>query len=154
MREIELIINGIEPCDEYMEAAKNGSLAALENENACGEICIELTNDDTIHSYNRDFRNVDRPTDVLSFPAFEGEELVAMPDGHIGDIMISVETAARQAAEFGHSTAHEIMFLAVHGTLHILGYDHMVPEDEAVMIEKQKTIMKKMRGYNETASRI
>ncbi len=136
---IEIIQNGVEAEEETILAAQRGSLAALAFEGAEGEICIELTNDAVIHSINRDFRGVDRPTDVLSFPTCEGEELIAAPDGHL----ISLDTAARQAAELGHSLAREVMFLAIHGTLHILGYDHMKPDDEAVMFEKQRQILKK-----------
>ena len=145
MRTVEVILNGVEPELSVIEAAKRGSLAAMCFEGAEGEICIELTIDTVIHETNRDFRGVDRPTDVLSFPAFEGEELIAAPDGFLGDIMISLDTASRQAWEIGHSLEREVTFLAVHGTLHILGYDHMVPEDEAVMFEKQRQIFEKLK---------
>ncbi|MBR0134627.1 MAG: rRNA maturation RNase YbeY [Clostridia bacterium] len=141
MISIEVLLNGIEPPEEYSEAARRGSAAALGYEGAEGEICIELTNDAVIHRLNRDFRNTDRPTDVLSFPSAEGEELIAAPDGHLGDIMISVETAERQAEELGHSPEREIMFLAIHGTLHVLGYDHMTPEDEEIMTARQRAIL-------------
>ena len=144
MRKVSLIYNGVRRNKAFADAARRGSLAALKAENACGEICIELTDDEIIHGYNRDFRSVDRPTDVLSFPADEGEELIGIPDGHLGDIMISVETAARQAAELGHSTEREITFLAVHGTLHVLGYDHIEPADEEIMTARQREIMGKI----------
>lgn len=139
---VEIIFNGIEPNEAFAQAAKRGSEAALGAENASGEICIELTNDAIIHEFNRDYRNVDRPTDVLSFPSSEGEELISVPDGHLGDIMISVETAGRQAEELFHSTEREITFLAIHGTLHVLGYDHMVPDDEEIMTRRQREIIK------------
>ncbi len=144
MTEVEVLASGIEPAPSYEAAARMGSLAALEAEEASGEICIELVNDEMIHGYNRDYRGIDRPTDVLSFPAFEGEELISLPDGHLGDIMISVETAERQAREFGHSAEREIAFLAIHGTLHVLGYDHMRPEDEEIMTAKQRDIISKL----------
>lgn len=145
MISVEVVENGIEAVPSYAEAARLGSEAALAFENAEGEICIELADDASIHEYNRDYRGVDRPTDVLSFPVSEGEELICPPDGHLGDIMISVETAARQAESFGHSTEREIAFLAIHGTLHVLGYDHMVPEDEEIMTSKQRQILKTMK---------
>ena len=152
MRTVETV-PGVPGIDEpALKAAERGSMAALEAENAEGEICIELTDDETIHRYNRDFRGVDRPTDVLSFPASEGEELIGIPDGHLGDIMISAETAARQAKELGHSTEREITFLAVHGTLHVLGYDHMTPGDEEVMTARQREIIARIEGNYETAS--
>lgn len=147
MRTVETIIGVPTVSGSAEEAARLGSLAALEAEDAEGEISIVLTDDETIHGYNRDFRGVDRPTDVLSFPASEGEELIGIPDGHLGDIMISVETAERQAKELGHSTEREIAFLAVHGTLHVLGYDHMSPEDEEIMTARQREII---AGIGET----
>ena len=147
MRTVETIIGVPTVSGSAEEAARLGSLAALEAEDAEGEISIVLTDDETIHDYNRDFRGVDRPTDVLSFPASEGEELIGIPDGHLGDIMISVETAERQAKELGHSTEREIAFLAVHGTLHVLGYDHMTPEDEEIMTARQREII---AGIGET----
>lgn len=146
MRAADIVYNGIEENELYAQAARRGVLAALQYEEADGEIGVELTNDDLIHECNRMYRMVDRPTDVLSFPCFEGEQLIAFPDGHLGDIMISVETAARQAVELDHGTEREIMFLAIHGTLHILGYDHIEPEDEAVMIKKQKEIINLIGG--------
>ncbi|MCR5611096.1 MAG: rRNA maturation RNase YbeY [Clostridiales bacterium] len=144
MRKVEVLTSGIEKNEAFAKAAKQGSMAALAFEKAQGEICIRLTDDATIHEFNRDYRQVDRPTDVLSFPASEGEELVSLPDGYLGDIMISVETAARQAKELGHSTEREIAFLAVHGTLHILGFDHMEPEDEEIMTAEQRAIFKQL----------
>ena len=146
MRSADIVFNSIEENELYAAAARRGVLAALEYEQEQGEIGVELTNDETIHVFNRDYRGVDRPTDVLSFPCFEGEQLIGLPDGHLGDIMISVETAARQAEELGHSAEREILFLAIHGTLHILGYDHMQPEDEEIMLAKQRQILKTAEG--------
>ncbi len=145
-RLVEIMFEGVEEDELFSAAAVRGAMTALVFEEAEGEIGIVLTNDDTIHTCNREYRGVDRPTDVLSFPTQEGDELIAVPDGHIGDIMISVDTAARQAAELDHSTAREIMFLAIHGTLHILGYDHMQPEDEEIMFKKQREILKIAEG--------
>lgn len=145
MTNIEVLFNSVDETPkslQYAEAAKRGALAALRFEEADGEIGIELTTDEVIHACNLAYRHVDRPTDVLSFPLDEGEELIGIPDGHLGDIMISVETAARQAEELGHSVEREVLFLAIHGTLHILGYDHMVPEDEEIMLKKQREILK------------
>lgn len=100
-------------------------------------VSIVLTDDETIHAYNREYRDVDRATDVLSFPADEGDEILSIPDDFLGDIMISVPRAAEQGAALGHSTERELMFLTVHGVLHLLGFDHMRPEDETVMLEHQ-----------------
>ena len=144
MREVEVLSNGVKPLKRQLLAAELGSREALAHEGAEGSVCIELTNDELIHEANRDYRGVDRPTDVLSFPTSEGEQLIGIPDGHLGDIMISVETAERQAAELGHSTEREIAFLAIHGTLHILGYDHMLPEDEEIMTARQREIISRL----------
>lgn len=146
MNEVDIVYNGIPEDGELARAAHMGSMAALSHEGAEGDICIELTSDSIIHLMNRELRGVDRPTDVLSFPVNEGEELIAIPDGHLGDIMISLDTARRQAEEFGHSAARETAFLAIHGTLHILGYDHIRPEDEEIMTAKQREIIQKIEG--------
>ena len=98
---------------------------------------------------NRDYRNVDRATDVLSFALDEdgGEpELVGGPEVHLlGDIIISAETAARQAEEFGHGLEREIVYLAVHGLLHLLGYDHMQEEDKAIMRAKEEEALREIK---------
>ena len=88
---------------------------------------------------------MDRPTDVLSFPAAEGGEFPAIPDSFLGDIAISLPRAEAQAEEYGHSLLRELSFLAVHGTLHLLGYDHMTDEDRAEMFARQNEILEKMR---------
>lgn len=124
------------------EAVEKAVLAALTHENALDRfVSVELTNDSVIHEYNREYRSVDRPTDVLSFPADEGGELLSIPDGFLGDIMISVPRAEEQGKELRHSTEREIIFLTVHGLLHLLGYDHMTEEDESIMLPVQRSIV-------------
>lgn len=83
------------------------------------ELSVALVGDDEMRRLNRDYRQIDRPTDVLAFPMD-----AAGPEPMLGDVVISLDTAARQAAERGHSTAHEVRLLLVHGFLHLLGYDH------------------------------
>lgn len=127
---------------ELCRAVETAAAEVLRLENAEGRYAsVVLTDDETIHRYNRDYRGVDRATDVLSFPADEGDSLLAPPDGFLGDIMISVERAALQGEELGHSTARETAFLTVHGMLHLLGYDHMRPEDEEIMLAHQREVM-------------
>jgi len=113
------------------------------------EVNVLVTDDEAIHQINLDMRNVDRPTDVLSFPMFDltpgekpGEEDADPATGLVplGDMVLSLERAKAQAEEFGHSVEREISYLAVHSVLHLLGYDHM---DEGEM----KT---QMRGREET----
>ena len=131
------------------DAVQTAALSALAIEGAAGRgVSIVLTDDETIHAYNREYRDVDRATEllpetafVLSFPADEGDEILSIPDDFLGDIMISVPRAAEQGAALGHSTERELMFLTVHGVLHLLGFDHMRPEDETAMLEHQRRIM-------------
>ena len=114
--------------------------AALASEGRDGDLTILIDTPERIQTLNRTFRNVDRVTDVLTFPAWEGE-ISLSADGYLGDIMICYDRAAEQAEEYGHSLERELSFLAVHGVLHLLGYDHMTEEDERIMREKQKTIL-------------
>ena len=113
------------------------------------EVDITIVSDEEIHTLNRDYRNVDRATDVLSFALDEdgGEpELVGGPEVHLlGDIIISAETATRQAEEFGHGLEREIVYLAVHGLLHLLGYDHMQEEDKVVMRAKEEEALREIK---------
>ena len=119
--------------------------AALAYEGAAGDITISVVDDEEIHRMNREYRGVDRPTDVLSFPAAEGDAFPAIPDAFLGYIAISLPRAEMQAEEYGHSLLRELTFLTVHGTLHLLGYDHMMDEDRARMFARQDEILEKMR---------
>lgn len=105
-------------------------LAALDLEPA--ELSILLCDDSTIHALNRDFRHKDKPTDVLAFAMREGEG-GDLAGGILGDVVISLDTARRQAAERGHAIASEITFLLAHGLLHLIGYDHRNDAEERVM---------------------
>jgi len=106
------------------------------------EVSISLVSDDEMRELNKKYREKDKPTDVLSFPAPE------IADGKIfsmGDIVISAETAARQAEENGHSLERELAFLTVHGILHLLGLDHETSHnDEIIMNEIQDEIMRRV----------
>lgn len=110
------------------------------------EVSIVICDNDTIQSINSEYRGIDAPTDVLSFPQFESsDEYPALGYVPIGDIIISAERADMQADAFGHSFERELAFLAVHSTLHLLGYDHVNSiEEENVMRQKQRDIMKKL----------
>ena len=131
---------GIEEDEGVRSAVELAANAALKHENAESRfLSVVLTTDENIHEYNREYRSVDRTTDVLSFPADEGDDLLAPPDGFLGDIMISIPRAREQAKALGHSTEREILFLTVHGVLHLLGYDHMRPEDEQIMLPVQRS---------------
>ncbi|OAB43123.1 rRNA maturation RNase YbeY [Paenibacillus antarcticus] len=119
-----------------------------------GEVALTFVNDEQIHELNRDYRGIDRPTDVLSFAMNdslddeleivyelgEGEEMEEIPDV-LGDIIISVSRAKLQSEEFGHSLEREIGFLFVHGFLHLLGYDHQDKASEDEMMGKQEAVL-------------
>lgn len=133
---------------ELEDAVKKAAEQALRYENfeAPCEISVSIVDNAEIRQINKQFRGIDRETDVLSFPQLtfaEGEEPDANENGEIllGDIIISIERAEEQAAEYGHSLRREIAFLTAHSMLHLLGYDHMEPEEEAEMFRRQKEIL-------------
>jgi rRNA maturation RNase YbeY len=90
---------------------------------ASAEVCVSLVSDAEIQALNRQYRHKDRPTDVLAFPVREGERIPG-DEQHLGDVVISVDTARRQAEEHGRSLEEELATLLIHGLLHLLGYDH------------------------------
>lgn len=117
-----------------------------ERVNGGCEVSLTFTDDEGIRELNKRYRNIDRATDVLSFPQIDFvNDGVDLSDGSykiLGDIVISLERAKAQAEEIGHSVEHEAAFLCVHSTLHLLGYDHVTSEeDEKVMFGKQKEII-------------
>ncbi|MCF0114831.1 MAG: rRNA maturation RNase YbeY, partial [Erysipelotrichaceae bacterium] len=98
----------------------------------------------TIHTINRDYRGIDRPTDVISFALLDEEDVYDFPEEEmieLGEIFINIDYAKKQAKEYGHSYEREICFLFTHGLLHCLGYDHMNEEDEKEMFSLQKEIL-------------
>ena len=120
----------------------------LSEGSAEAEVSLTLVDDARIHELNRDYRGVDRPTDVLSFALQEeGEDepdILDYEDEMLGDIIISVEKARAQASEYGHSFERELVYLAVHGTLHLLGYDHMEEEDKVIMRQQEEAVMEEL----------
>lgn len=120
---------------QYLKPILEKTLMTLgHDENV--EVGVVLVDDATIHHYNKTFRNVDRPTDVLSF--VDGSKDGAL---QLGDIIISVDAIRRQAEAYGHSLKREFCFLVVHGYLHLLGYDHHTPEEEKEMFQLQEDIL-------------
>ena len=139
-----------EELNEILEKAFKGSLE-LESFTIPCEISILLVNDESIREINNEQRNIDKSTDVLSFPMTSmvngildedtgdydmDEELLLL-----GDIVISMDTTDRQAKEYGHSFNREFAFLVTHGMFHLLGYDHMVEAEEKVMMGKQEEVL-------------
>ena len=134
-----------EPRDADIEAAmERAAETALRHEGRAGDIGLSIVAPARIRALNSEFRHKDAVTDVLTFPAWEGEKLLCPPDGYLGDIAVCCDRAREQAAEYGHSLVRECAFLTVHGTLHLLGFDHMEPGEERIMIGKQKEIMEEM----------
>ena len=138
---------------DLVRLAVKTSLEYMEFPQNC-EISVMFCDNERIQRLNRNHRSIDRATDVLSFPLFEydeyGEiiedELDFNPNGEmlLGDIVISLERAAQQAEEYGHSFQREIGFLTVHSMLHLFGYDHMTDEEEEEMFEYQREILDEM----------
>lgn len=125
-----------------LAAAKVGELYGLDD----AEVSLTLTDNSYIHELNKRYRGIDRSTDVLSFALNESEE-PEIADARVnvlGDIVISVERAKEQAADYGHSLKRELAFLTVHGMLHLLGYDHMEEADRLEMEEEQRFVMEKL----------
>ena len=145
---------------DYAKLAEDVVAFCIEHENFPyeAEVNLTLTDNDGIHAINREYREIDRPTDVLSFPMLSYEKagdfsfLDFNPDtgeAILGDIIISVDKVKEQAAEYGHSEKREFAFLIVHSMLHLFGYDHIDPDDAAVMEPKQKEILEEMNILRE-----
>lgn len=142
---------------ECEEIAKQVIEEALDYENCPyeAEVNLLLTMNEEIHEMNMNFREIDRPTDVLSFPMvdyeiagefefLEEEDVYFNPESGelmLGDIVISKEKVIEQASEYGHSIKREFAFLIAHSMLHLLGYDHMEDEERLIMEQKQKEIL-------------
>ncbi|MGN0941390.1 MAG: rRNA maturation RNase YbeY [Selenomonadaceae bacterium] len=123
-------------------AMKVGELYGLDN----AEVSVTLTDNEHIHTINKKYRNIDRPTDVISFALNESDEPKIEDEqvNVLGDVIISVERAREQATEYGHSLKREVSFLMVHGMLHLLGYDHIEEADRIEMEKEQRYVMEKL----------
>lgn len=114
-------------------------------------ISITLTTHQNIHKINKQYRNVDNETDVLSFPIFEKKELDEKIktkkfeyEDILGDIVISIDRVKEQAKEYGHSFEREFAYMLVHGFYHLMGYDHIKEEDKAIMRPKEEKVLKRL----------
>ena len=135
------IINQVEDIKEIEDIKKVIDLA-IKYENLDNVVFnIILVNNEYIHHLNKDYRNIDRETDVITFALEDYDDIKYDDFRLLGDIYISVDKAYSQAIEYGHSFKREICFLAVHGFLHLLGYDHMNKEDEEIMFTRQEEIL-------------
>lgn len=133
---------------ELLEKMKAGAIICIEQEGIDAEraeISLTLVDADEIKQLNCDYRNVDKVTDVLSFPQFD--DLNDLPEeGEImlGDVIICRQRAEEQAEEFGHSVEREMVYLFVHSVCHLLGYDHMEDEEKAEMRAKEESVMEQI----------
>lgn len=126
---------------ELMEKVMKECLA-LEEKGFDTEISVSFVNNKEIQELNREYRNVDSSTDVLSFPMTDDFSLSHIPI--LGDIVISLEKALSQAEEYGHSFNREVAYLTAHSMFHLLGYDHMEEDEKQVMRKKEKQVMKSL----------
>ena len=151
----EITYQDIKENQEYEETIKKVIEQCYKEENLLESkliITITLTNNENIKIINKEYRNIDRATDVLSFPMFEKEELDKkirnkdfLHEDILGDIIISVEKVREQAEEYGHSFERELSYMVVHGFYHLMGYDHMEEEEKVEMRKKEDKILNELK---------
>ena len=140
---IELQADDVTDIDAHaLEQLAHRALEAEDVEEA-SELSIVLADDDTVQALNREYRGTDAPTDVLSFAQSEGDDFARSDDAspHLGDVIISMDTARRQAEEFHVPLQDEVAHLLLHGVLHLLGYDHEEPDEEQEMRAREEEIL-------------
>lgn len=128
-------IKEIEDVKKVLELAIKMENAGVVNFN------VIIVDNEYIHKLNKEYRGIDRPTDVISFALEDSEDIKYDDFRLLGDIYISLDKAKEQADSYGHSFKREICFLAVHGLLHLLGYDHMEKDEEKIMFGRQELIL-------------
>lgn len=141
----------IEENEEYKKliekvAQKCFEIEKLEKKNLY--LSIILTNPKNIRKTNKTYRNIDKETDVLSFPMFEKEEISELTGQYpeaLGDVMISIERVKEQAEEYGHSFERELSYMIVHGFYHLMGYDHMTEEEKKIMRQKEEYVLNQLK---------
>ena len=149
----EIQYNGISENKEYEEIINKVLNECFKNEGLTKlklYISITLTVPEEIQKINKQYRNIDKPTDVLSFPMFQKEELEELIQSDypvedvLGDIIISIPKVEEQAVEYGHSFERELAYMVVHGFYHLMGYDHMNDNDKKEMRKKEDEILNKL----------
>jgi probable rRNA maturation factor len=142
-------VEGDLPSPDWLRGVVEVTLVA-EEASPTAEVSLLISGQDRVHELNRTFLGEDRPTDVLSFPMLppggDASGFVAPPDGlvHLGEVIISFPHAVAQAEEHGHSIRREVAILAIHGVLHLLGYDHDEPEAEGRMKGREQAILERI----------
>lgn len=134
------VINTYNEKVEYIDLVKEIMIYVLKKEKINHPVLnVIFVDDKEIHRINKEYRNIDRETDVISFALEDDKSMVEAPGYRIlGDIYISIDKAKRQAIEYNHSFKRELCFLAVHGLYHLLGFDHQTKEEEEIMFKKQE----------------
>lgn len=141
MNEVDLINNVDKEIEELKEVKKFISFALnyLNLDNVIFNVII--VDNLEIHRINKEYRNMDKPTDVISFALEDDDTFIKTEKRILGDIYISIDKAREQASEYGHNLLRELCFLTIHGILHLLGYDHMEKADEEIMFGLQERIL-------------
>lgn len=139
----------LSPPEDFERLIEDCARAALEEEDISddAEVSVMLVDNARIRELNREFREIDKETDVLSFPMGDEDGFEVDPGTDailLGDIVISVEKAKEQSEEYGHSFKRETAFLLTHSLFHLLGYDHMTPEKEKEMFAKQEKVLQRL----------
>ena len=136
----DIILNGLKKCFE---------IEHLPEENLL--VSVTLTTPQNIRKLNKEYRNIDKETDVLSFPMFEKEEIANMLDNKnldyndiLGDMVISLQKVQEQAVEYGHSFERELSYMVVHSFYHLMGYDHIKEEDKKIMRPKEEFVLNEL----------
>ena len=149
----EIIYDGIDPNKEYEDIINKVINECFTNEGIDElklYVSITLTVPEVIHRLNKEFRQIDRPTDVLSFPMFEPDEIKEMINENsenediLGDMVISIPQVEVQAKEYGHSFLRELSYMVVHSFYHLMGYDHIEEEDKKQMRAKEDEILNRL----------
>ena len=150
----EIIYEDVEPNEQYESTIKKVLKECYEVENLVNSkliITVTFTTPENIRKINNKYRNIDRATDVLSFPMFEKDELDKkikeqdfICEDVLGDIIISVEKVEEQAKEYGHSFERELSYMVVHGFYHLMGYDHIEEKDKVIMRPKEEKALNRL----------
>lgn len=146
----------LEENNKYIELGNKVISKCLELENIQNKnlyVTVIFTVPSRIKAVNNEYRNINKETDVLSFPMLEKEEIFSKKDGSsidtLGDIIISIEQVERQALQYGHSFERELAYMIVHGFYHLIGYDHMIETDKLEMRKKEEFALKQLNIVRE-----
>lgn len=151
----EITYLDLEENEDYEKTIKTVLYKCFEEEGLLDSklyITITLTNPENIRKINKEYRNIDKETDVLSFPMFEKNEIDKkieekdfLHEDVLGDIIISIERVKQQAEEYGHSFERELSYMVVHGFYHLMGYDHIEEDDKKIMRPKEEKILNELK---------